>query len=355
MAPPSAVSRAEQRRQQSKERRAAVAAEVVEPSTALARPALSFAGATLVKAMPRELLDTGLISFGELAQVRVANYDRALLAPNPQRGRLEDRGLDELAASLDRHGQQEPIVARLITPLDRKRWPREFKPEQILLILKGHRLYQALPKTRLRKLRVELMLPLDGESDLDYSRRALRRASIQMMHSQGYTIFDKVHLYLIWRDEFALKEPKDQEVAGYFEISRTEAQRVKVVAQLDPAVATKIQRSPRPVADEIVFTIANRPREEQRVAYERYGHLTVAAMRQLLQRERQAPPADAEAGRPPNFSLRVAVDGNPVVHVTTNLTARQWRRRGGTKAFWQAVRELSHSKDLNDRLTTLLG
>ena len=50
-----------------------------------------------------------------------------------------------------------------------------------------------------------------------------------MMHSQSYNIFDKVNLYMIWRQEFALKSPKDAEVTKYFEISRTEAQRVKVV------------------------------------------------------------------------------------------------------------------------------
>ena len=42
-----------------------------------------------------------------------------------------------------------------------------------------------------------------------------------MMHSQGYDIFDKVHLYMIWREEFTLLEPKDAQVAKYFEISRT--------------------------------------------------------------------------------------------------------------------------------------
>ena len=97
------------------------------------------------------------------SQPRVAGYDPSLLAPNPQRGRVVDRGLDELASSLDSHGQQEPIVARLITDTDRRRWPDAFTERQRLLILKGHRIHAAQPKTRLSMLRVELMLPEDGE------------------------------------------------------------------------------------------------------------------------------------------------------------------------------------------------
>src|SRR5207244_2490052 len=164
----------------------------------------------------------------------VASYDPSLFARNPQRARLEDRGLEELAASLNEHGQQQPIIARLITPSDRRRWPDAFRPDQIILILHGHRIYAAQPKTKLEKLRAELMLPEEGESDLDYIRRGLRRASVKMMHSQGYDIFDKVHLYMIWREEFALPEPKDTAVAKDFEISRTEPQRFKTAANLDP-------------------------------------------------------------------------------------------------------------------------
>src|SRR5207244_896830 len=171
-------------------------------------------------------------------------------------GRLEDRGLDELAASLNDHGQQEPIIARLLTPSDRRRWPDAFRPDQIILILHGHRVYAAQPRSKLQKLRVELMLPDDGESDLDYIRRGLRRASVKMMHSQGYDIFDKVHLYMIWREEFALPEPKDTEVAKYFEISRSEAQRVKVVADLDPGGREDIIKAEKRPAAAVVVAIA---------------------------------------------------------------------------------------------------
>src|SRR5207253_842006 len=144
----------------------------------------SFAAQTITKALPRELLDQGLLTFDQHDRPLVAGYDPSLLAPNPQRGRLEDRGLDELAASLNEHGQQQPIIARLLTPTDRRRWPDAFRPSQIILILHGHRIYAAQPKTKLQKLRVELMLPNEKETDLEYMRRGLRRASVKMMHSQ---------------------------------------------------------------------------------------------------------------------------------------------------------------------------
>ena len=45
---------------------------------------------------------------------------------------------------------------------------------------------------------------------LDYARRALRRASIKVMHSQAYDIFDKVNQYMVWREEFSLAEAQGQ-------------------------------------------------------------------------------------------------------------------------------------------------
>jgi hypothetical protein len=345
-----AVSKVEQRRQQLLDRRNAVAAEVLDaPGVALTRPALSFTASVWQQAMPRELLDEGLIAFDDKGQVRIANYDPKLLAPNPQRGRLEDRNLEELAASLDNHGQQEPILARLVTPLDRQRWPDKFSSEQILLILKGHRLFQAQPKTKLEKLRVELMLPFEGETDIDYSRRALRRASIRMMHSQGYTIFDKVNLYMIWRSEFALAEPKDNEVAAYFEISRTEAQRVKAVANLDDVVEQKIRTSDKPIAEEVVVAIANRPRAEQQAAFERFGHLTVAALRRLQQADKP-PEAPSAAGRPRQFGVNVGIEGFPITRIETSWTAQQWKENGGDKAFWTFLNKLARQGDVQRRV-----
>ena len=82
--------------------------------------------------------------------------------------RRRSRTRANLPHSLDAHGQQEPILARLITDTDRQRWPDAFSKDQILVILKGHRVYNAMPKTRLKKLRVELMLPIDGEDDVNF-------------------------------------------------------------------------------------------------------------------------------------------------------------------------------------------
>ncbi len=347
-------SRTELRRQQSLERRQHVAAEVMGgDDTALTAPKLSFAAEVLQRALPREAIERGSITFDGASQPRVAQYDPSLLAPNPQRGRIVDRHLDKLAASLDTVGQQETIIARLITDTDRQRWPDAFAERQILLVLKGHRIYFAQPKSKLKTLRVELMLPQEGEDDLTYSRRALLRASIKMMHSQAYDIFDKVNQYQIWKDEFALEKPKDAEVASYFEISRTEAQRLKVVAQLDPEVGQQIINSERRPADEVVFAIANRPVEEQGKAYQEFGHLTVATVRKLLKEEegRGAATKVTGPGRPRNYFFSVKDEESNITYISTSLTREQWKRRGGAKAFWESVRALAYSREIQDRIS----
>jgi len=356
--PASTPSKAELRRQQTLERRNQNATEVLgEAGTdVVARPQLSFVAQSFLKAVPAELVRDGRITMDQRGQPRVAFYDPALLAPNPQRGRVVDRGLEELAASLNAHGQQEAILARLITDTDRKRWPKDFTPGQLLLILKGHRLWFAQPKTKLKALRVELMLPVDGEDDLEYSRRALRRASIKLMHSQGYDIFDKVNQFIVWREEYGLQKPKDTEVAGYFEISRTEAQRVKTVAQLDPDVSQKIINSERRPADEVVFIIANRPPEEQAEAYKQYGHLTVAAARKMLQQQEGGKPAAlvSAAGRPRNFAFPVRLEESNITYVSTSLTPKQWKEKGGAKAFWSELQSLFARKDIREQLEKYL-
>jgi hypothetical protein len=335
-----------------------MAAEVMGgDETALIAPKLSFAAEVLQRALPREAIERGSITFDGASQPRVAQYDPALLAPNPQRGRIVDRHLDKLAESLDAVGQQETIIARLITETDRQRWPDGFTDRQILLILKGHRIYFAQPKSKLKTLRVELMLPHEGEDDLTYSRRALLRASIKMMHSQAYDIFDKVNQYQIWKDEFALEKPKDAEVAEYFEISRTEAQRLKVVAQLDPEVGQQMINSDRRPADEVVFAIANRPVEEHSKAYKEFGHLTVATVRKLLKEEeaRGAAVKVTGAGRPRNYIVPIRDEESNITYVSTALTAQQWKRRGGAKAFWESIRTMAHNKELQDRIRADLG
>jgi len=352
-------SKAELRRQHTLARRSHNAAEVLgsQGESVALQPQLSFTARTLRAALPQSLLDQGRIAFDPQGQPRVAHYDPALLAPNPQRGRVVDRNLEELAASLDTHGQQEALIARLITATDRQRWPDAFAAGQLLLILKGHRIFHAQPKTKLAKLRVELLLPFESEDDLAYARRALRRAAIKMMHSQGYDIFDKVNQYAIWREEFALAKPKDSDVAAYFEISRTEAQRVKVVSQLHPEVAQQIINSDKRPADEVVFYIASRPPEEHADAYQRYGHLTVATARRLYQQEKESPPISpvTGSGRPRNYVFAVRAEQFDITYISSGLTAKQWKAKGGSKAFWDALRALVNNKDIQDRLNADLA
>lgn len=347
---------AEKRRQQTDERRRQLAATVVTSPDETQNARLSFLAETFTRAFPKHLVERGLINRGA-GQVPIGLYHPSLLAPNPQRGRVVDRELDVLAESLNRYGQQEPIVARLITATDRARWPKHFTETQILLILKGHRLFFAQPKSGLTMLRVELMLPAESEDDLTYSRRALQRASIKLMHSQGYDIFDKVNQYDIWRQEFALEQPKDTEVAAYFDISRSEAQRLKIVANLDQKVAQEIINGDYRPADEVIVAIANRPPEEQRQAYRQMGQMTVAEVRKLLKEERPSPPESkvTGAGRPRNFVLPIRDEGAPITFISTGLTAQQWKRRGGAKAFWDEIRKLVNRKEIQERLHEDLG
>lgn len=307
--------------------------------------------------MPGNLIEQGLIEIPQSGQAtRIGLYHPSLLAPNPQRGRVIDRGLDELAATLNEHGQQQPIVARLITETDRKRWPDALDSKQVLLIVQGHRMFFAQPRSQLKMLRVELMLPEEGEDELAYSRRGLRRAAIKMMHSQGYDIFDKVNQYMIWRAEFALEKPKDKDVADYFDISRTEAQRIKTVSQLDQSVAQKIINDDKRPADEIVYMIASRPVHEHEQAYKDFGHLTVASARRLLKDDKKA--ADTKvtgAGRPRNYVVSIRDEESDIGYIATSLTADQWRQRGGAKAFWEAISRLAHSRELQDRVDSELS
>ena len=204
-----------------------------------------------------------------------------------------------------------------------------------------------------KMLRVELMLPEEGETDIDYMRRGLRKASVKMMHSQSYDIFDKVHLYMIWREEFSLSEPKDAQVAKYFEISRTEAQRVKTVANLDPVVREDILKLDKRPADEVVFSIADRPVAQHRDAYRRFGHLTVSALRQMKQVESgpvQSPQIGAASGRPRNYSLSLTPEQSPIATITTHLTPKEWKRRGGSRAFWHELKKLSGIAEVREQI-----
>lgn len=95
------------------------------------------------QALPADLLQSGDIEYDPKGQPRVAWFHPRLIAPDPQRGRVVDRDLDRLAASLDCDGQQDSIIARLITETDRKRFPDHFTEEQRLRIIDGGRICTA--------------------------------------------------------------------------------------------------------------------------------------------------------------------------------------------------------------------
>lgn len=346
----STPSKAEQHRLHANARRSQLAAEVLPAGQVAATPARHVVS-VMSQALPLELINKGMIRYDAKDHPQLAWYSPVLLAPNPQRGRIIDRGLDELARSLDETGQQEPIVARLITPSDRARWPQAFDEERRLIILKGHRIYHAQPKTRLTMLRVELMLPDEGEDDLAYARRCLRRASIKVMHSQAYDIFDKVNQYMVWRDEFALQKPKDADIAGYFEISRSEAQRLKIVAQLDNTIAQEIINADRRPADEVIFHIANHAPEEQADAYNRFGKKTVAVVRRMLEQDQDKSASHVTgAGRPRNLVIGVRDEESDIAYIGTTLTPQQWKHQGGAKAFLRSLRALCDDPAFHKRV-----
>lgn len=85
--------------------------------------------------------------------------------------------------------------------------------------------------------------------------------------------------------------------------------------------------------------------------------MTVAAARKLLRLHEGGKPAApiSSAGRPRNYVLPVRLDDSEITYVSTGLTAQQWRRKGGAKAFWDAIRALVNRKDIQERLEHDLG
>src|SRR5262249_13713958 len=157
---------------------AGVTAEVVKA------PALDNVAEALMQVFSRSLIEEGLLEYDPQGQPKVGLFDRSVLVENPLHGRLIDRNLEELAESLDQSGQQEPIVARVVTDADRRRWPEVIRDEHRLFILDGRRIFRAQPLCRnVKKLRVEVVLPKSGESPEAYHRRTFLRASITMMQS----------------------------------------------------------------------------------------------------------------------------------------------------------------------------
>jgi hypothetical protein len=104
-------------------------------------------------------------------------------------------------------------------------------------------------------------------------------------------------------------------------------------------------------AEEVVFAIANRPVEEQRDAYRRLGTLTVSALRKIQQLEAPAPVNQISAtGRPRNYSLSLSAEESPIATITTHLTPKEWKRRGGSRAFWQALKKLTGIPEIRAKL-----
>jgi len=56
------------------------------------------------------------------------------------------------------------------------------------------------------------------------------------------------------------------------------------------------------------------------------------------------------AGRPRNYVFPVRSEDSDVAYIATSLTPQQWRDRGGARAFWDAMREIVNSRELQDRL-----
>lgn len=173
------------------------------------------------------------------------------------------------------------------------------------------------------------------------------------MHSQEYTIFDKVNLYQHWIAEFCLKSPTDAEAARHFQISKPQATRLRVISQLDESVGQEMINSDKLPADEVIYEIANRPAPEHRQAYQRYGTLTVGGLRKLLKHEKSSRPdskAVGKSGRPRNFTFALKDESSPFTFISTARTPNEWKERGGAKAFIAEVMKLMMRHDVREQL-----
>jgi hypothetical protein len=84
---------------------------------------------------------------------------------------------------------------------DMSRWAFH---SQLFFLIDGHQRCAAAALARLPMVWAEVVLPRESESDGDYRRRCLTMASIKMMQSQAYDIFDKVNQVKIWMAEFSV-------------------------------------------------------------------------------------------------------------------------------------------------------
>jgi len=342
-----------QKRQEQREERRAQAAALASADNAEAldlAPRLSHEAHLVKLAFPPALIQDGRIT-RQSGQTNRGHFAPELFAANPQHGRTVSRIVEQLARSFDAHGQQEPILARLVTETDRKLWPDAASDSQLFFIIDGHQRCKAISSSTLDRLSAEIVLPEEGESEVDYRRRCLTMASIKMMQSQAYDVFDKVQQVKIWMAEFGVPQlPSKRELAKTFHISATEAQRIRTVTRLDPKVEDKIKETDTKPADEVIAMIANFPLEGQLSAYERLGKLPVSGARALLKREKQAALTTKAPGRPHNYVYRVKDPESDIVSIITRLTPEQWKAKGGTGHFWQSIQKIGHSRDHQDRL-----
>jgi len=252
---------------------------------------------------------------------------RASWAPIPARPRRRPAGLDELAASLMHTGSRKQSFARLITPTDRDGGRMLFPQSSYFSSSRDTGLFYAQPKTTLKISGLELNAPARRGGRPGLCPQGASSHRRQMMHSQGYDIFDKVNLYDIWRQEFTLEKPRTRTLPP----TRHQPQRSPAhqdCRPLDPAVAQEIINADRRPADEVVFFIANRPRGAQG-RLRAVWHLTVAAVRKLDkdgQSGRLASPSRALAGRATTSSSS-AMKNADIISLSTTLTPMQWKAK----------------------------
>ena len=53
---------------------------------------------------------------------------------------------------------------------------------------------------------------------------------------------------------------------------------------------------------------------------------------------------------PRNYSLNFSSEECPISSITTRLTPKEWKRRGGARAFWHAVKKLQGEADVRQQL-----
>ncbi len=343
----------QQRQLQRDERRArtaAIASGGTPVETLAFQPRLSFQAQVLQRAFPPALVADGHV-VRQPGDPNRGHFAPALFARNPQHGRTVNRIVEQLARSFAAHGQQESILARLITETDRRLWPDVANDSQIFFIIDGHQRCAAATLAGLPMVWAEVVLPRESESDGDYRRRCLTMASIKMMQSQAYDIFDKVNQVKIWMAEFSMPQlPSKAELADMFHISATEAHRIRTVTRLRPEIEERIKAADNKPADEVIAIIASFPEDEQLAAFERFGTLPVSQARTLLQQEKGPAESGRAPGRPQNYVYRVSDPESDIVAILTRLSPEQWKAKGGTTHFWQTIQRIGHSRQHQDRL-----